>query len=698
MATGVRQKYNIALNSKGYILKSAPSFPLYDKRNIPSQVDRLAISDVQYSDFSGAGLFYIAQTDWSAGFKDEKSWKDDAQFFYSTNVDVYSERGAMKLEVATEQVGSDLDAGAEIICGALAEVNSVVNFYIGTDDATGDSKPRIYKLSGGVLSSVITFAGTGPSSVSQLLGHKNYLWAFDTLGSGSTEMVQKFDGTSWTDHSAAVATASTFSPTASRCAAELGGILYIGVDSAVGNDVGIVSTVDNGANFLLEMYMETNSLIISMAAYAGKIYYLLAQTGLMELRVFDPATNVDTTVQTFYNTNNESAGVGNKYLRVFRGKLIITIPDNSVYSYDESELILIFDRSSFRRTINSEAQVYLRQGAIEVNNKLYWYNLIYDGEAWFNHKKNFTDTVTSNRRLHPIGYDASNVIYYLDTQNPSKLYGDSSAGVYKSTTDVNYLVMSEMDAISSIDKLLDNITIIFDALTTGTSIGVDYSIDDRTTWVPIGSVTAAGDANATKRTFFPPSTVKYNKIWLRIRLNTSTTTNTPVLRDVILAYKPFPDYKVRWTMTLDASNQVGLLNGQNDQRSGVEITNELWNLMNLKQKVVLEDIDYFECRLDVALTAGATSANIRTSLPIPRAGRLRATTSGYVEEMYYTSASNDKIWGMTRGARGTKARAYATNVILKNDYDVYVDSADTRIDVTDENKTENRVQVVLVEA
>ena len=86
MSTGVKDKYNIAINSKGYMLRGAPGQVAYAKSVVPSQIDRLAVSDLAYSDFAGQGLFYLAQTDWNAGIKSERMWRDDAKFYYSTNM------------------------------------------------------------------------------------------------------------------------------------------------------------------------------------------------------------------------------------------------------------------------------------------------------------------------------------------------------------------------------------------------------------------------------------------------------------------------------------------------------------------------------------------------------------------------------------------------------------------------------------
>jgi hypothetical protein len=68
------------------------------------------------------------------------------------------------------------------------------------------------------------------------------------------------------------------------------------------------------------------------------------------------------------------------------------------------------------------------------------------------------------------------------------------------------------------------------------------------------------------------------------------------------------------------------------------------------------------------------------------------------EEMIYTSAQSKKILGITRAARGTKARAYLSGQVLKNDYDVYIEDISTQINFTDEKKTETIAQVLLIEA
>jgi len=253
-----------------------------------------------------------------------------------------------------------------------------------------------------------------------------------------------------------------------------------------------------------------------------------------------------------------------------------------------------------------------------------------------------------------------------------------------------------MSEISSIDKLLHSITIIFDKMATGQSIKLEYSIDGRATWVTVGTRTYSATDSATVKEWRIPGSVIFNKIWWRISLDGSAT--TPKVRDFIMAYKPMPDYKNRWNMRLNFSDNFRLLNGQNEQRTGSDLLGELWNQKVAKQKVLFEDIDYVECSLISGMTATATSALVNNTSRLPRQGRIRAVSGSVAEEMTYTSATPNKILGIGRGKRGTAARAYLTAQVLKNDYDVYIEDIKSEIGFIDEKKTESVAQVMLIES
>lgn len=90
-----KAKFHIALDGVGLLLQGAPGSPGYKMTNAPVYGTRFASGDRDYNDLSQ--WWYLTQTDWSGGFKDSKSWEDDAKFYYSENVDVFSKKGAIRL-------------------------------------------------------------------------------------------------------------------------------------------------------------------------------------------------------------------------------------------------------------------------------------------------------------------------------------------------------------------------------------------------------------------------------------------------------------------------------------------------------------------------------------------------------------------------------------------------------------------------
>jgi len=691
MPTGVKDKYNIAINSKGYMLRGAPGKIAYAKSVVPSQIDRLAVSDLAYSDFAGQGLFYLAQTDWSAGVKAEKTWRDDAKFYWSTNIDAYSQQGALKVEL---ELSSYNDFAENIVCGENGVVNDVTTEYVGCED-DGSGYVKIY---GWLASSWTEIAGTdfgtNQNLCSQLLAHKNTLWA-GTVGVGNTDVVASWDGTNWTDHSAAILTASTATAiNAARCVCEYATKLWVLCDDYVGNKVFIMSTVDNGTTWVEELYFADNpSTPVAICGFNNKIYYLLSRSSVLELRVYDPTASTDISVAIFNGASAPSYGAHNM-LRLFQNKLVITIPNTKIYELDSSgNLTEIWNRDSFKYSESAPlAEGYVYYGAVQYDDKLYWGNLIWDGEAWFNHKRPSGDS--ASYRLIPLHINAAGDIRYRSDEDFSILW--KNAATYKTTIANNYLYSNEMAPVGAIDKLLDSVTIMFEKMTTGQSIKVEYSIDERSTWVTVGTRTYSATDSATVKTWQIPGSIIFNKIWFRISLDGSAT--SPALTDLVMAYKPMPDYKNRWDLRLNFTDSVKLLNKQDEQRTGQELNSELWNEKVTKQRVVFEDVDYVNCNLVSGMAAGDTSALVDSTKRFPRQGRIRAVSGSIAEEMTYTSAVTNKLLGISRGKRGTAARAYSADQQLDSGYDAYIENITSYVSFTDENKTEDSAQVLLIEA
>lgn len=675
------------------MLRGAPNTPAYRRDEVPTAVSRLALSDLQYSDFSGGGTFFTAQTDWSAGFKNERTWKDDAKFYYSTNIDAYSEPGAFKLMKTLMQ---DTDFSQALYGGIAGQVNSGVESYVyGYEDGSG--YPKVYRNVAGTWTDIATTTfGTNGLYISQALPHKNKLFACCVGTSGN--IVKSHNGSAWTDHTAGInGVATGGGATGADCETEFGGSLYIAVNSGANNRVSIVSTADAGTTWAEEITFASSGAILDMIGYAGLLYYIL-YTGVTELHAFDPSTNADTTVSSFYNASFlwQTFGTGNRLLKVLGGKLIITIPPSKIYEYDGNTLTTIFTVDAAKNASGSEAGVNLSYGCVEYDTRLRWGNLIYDGEAWFNSQKDYSDSTTAY--YIPLFVDTTNLLYGLSTTDQTYLYKEHTSN-YKPTLAKNILVFSEMSPVVSIDKLLYVITLAFDALNSGEQIAAEYSTNFGSSWTALDTMTSTSESSNVKRDFFIPNSVLYNKLLVRVKLKPSTSgSTTPVIRDVIVGYKPIPNYKNRWQLRLEMSNGVKLLNDRSDENTGSDLLGGMWNEKATKQTVLFEDVDYVQCSLMTAMSATQTSASVDSTIGFPRRGRIRAVSAGVAEEMIYTSAESKKLLGMSRAQRGTRARAYLSGQVLKNDYTAYIERMESTLNFTDERKTESIATVTLLEA
>ena len=704
----VRDKYNIAINDVGYMLRGAPGKVGYSRSIVPSQVNRMAISDLAYSDFAGQGLFYLAQTDWNAGIKTERVWRDDAKFYYSTNINAFSEQGKIKLGLDTTlQVALSAD-NIPINCGTTCKISGAYKKYIGTDDDPVSDKAIVYRVNddGTWIDISSTVFGTTNNLVSQLLGHKDNLWVI-TWGGVATYVISYYDGSAWTDISATAQTATSANMKHMHAMCEDGNTIYLAGSDGTALKTYIMSSADEGVTITKEVTFDNDDItILDMIIYDGDLYYLSYLNKTIELRSYtvSETSPVDLNVATFYNCTYANVtgygGNGGRMLFNDGSKLIITIPPKFIYSYDLTTLAKIFERDATKHAIGSEASVEIRYGGTQNDNKIYWGNLVYDGEEFFNYTKNISDSTSDV--LYPLFSDNNNDIFWHSDWDPTTTWTriwqeDYDGGLYKSGTDKNFLVFSEMAPITAIDKLFDSITVMYDVSDTNESIKIKYSIDNMSTWTTIGTISNSADGSTTKKTFKIPGSIIFNKIWFKVYLN-GDGTSTPELLDLIMVYRPMPDYKNRWDMRLNFSDAVNLLNSQQEQRTGQELNAELWNEKVTKQTVVFKDIDYIQCDLVSAMSLTATSALVDSTKRFPRRGRIRAVSGSVAEEMTYTSARTNKLLGISRAKRGTTAKAYAAGQQLDSGYDVYVEDIRSEVNFTDENKTEHIAQVLLIES
>lgn len=670
------------------MLRGAPNAPAYTRSVVPSQVNRLAISDLAYSDFAGQGIFYLAQTDWSGGIKTESIWRDDAKYYYSSNIDAFSRPGEISV---TKSLTLNNSFGGIVTCGVSAKVAGSNNQYVGTVKIS--SHLRVYKYDGASWSDVAgTTFGANNANAAAIFGHKDRIFV-SNVGTSNDLVVNDYNGSSWTNHSPAINIAMGWDATNSRAACESAGKIYVGLDATT--QCGIVSSDNLGVTWTKEVDLGYGAKIIAMATFFDKIYYLVySLTGdYAELRVFNPVDSTDASV-IFFAGSFQSYGVNGKILRVFNGKLVISI-HNKIYEFDGNDFSKIFENDSKKVAIGLEASANLDFGCVEKGERLYWGNLVYDGSSFFNFKKVYDDGTGGT--LLPIFCDASDRLWYYSDLSASDVYIDAST--YKETTAKNFIVISEMSPVVSIDKLLHSATLIFEKLVANDEIKIEYSIDNRSSWTTAANLTYASEGGSIiKREIIIPGSVIFNKIWWRISMANTGGSTTPTILDFIMAYRPIPNYKNRWQMRLNMSDGIKLLNKQNDDREGDDMNSQLWNEKLAKRHVKFQDIDYVECTLRTSMTKTQTSALISAVKKLPMQGRIRAVSGSVAEEMYYTSAKSDRILGINRGVRGTTARAYLSGQVLDNGYDAFVDDITTNLSFTDEKKTESIAQVLLIES
>lgn len=686
-----RSQYHVALSDIGLVLQGSPEQPGYAMGQASTFNSRYAQGDRGYDDFSK--WWYWSQTDWFQGIKDSTSWEDDGKFFGSRNIDVWSEIGTIKLANSTSQ-DEDFPNGEEIICGGIFEVDGSVKQYTGNSDNATSGYPKVYQASVGVGQTWTDIAGTAIGTnqtvVSQLSARLGLLWV-STTGSGTTYVLMSWDGTSWVDHSANMNTGSgiSFSQESSRCHVTVEGTFYAFVDG--GDAYALVKTSTaapsvSGDWTLAFEKTNTNSLPVACAEYGGSIYYILRVTSsLAELRKYDIVNAVESLVASFKGVTPGTFGVGDKYFHNLNGKLIITLPPNEIWEMNGSTLTRLYDKDVFKDSLGF-LETNLSEGGVLADNKIWWGNLMYNGENFFN--SFLANTDTDSHRVEPIYSDTSDRIFFTTSNDETDLYvylnGQST---YKSTADANYIIFNQFDNVSGIDKLMYSVTLIFKKFASAQTIVVEYLTDElasSSTWTVLGTASYSIDgASATEKTLYFPVNTTCKKIWYRIKLD-GDGTNTPALQDVITAYLPRPYVDRQWTLNFDCGNALQLLNTSMENRTGREIKGKIEQAWLTNQIVDFQDLDYGSTAINDGsnMSSSATSVTVDDTSEFPETGRLKIED----EVIYYTGKTPVSFTGLSRGQKGTKAVEHANNVTVHNGYKVIIQSFNVNMPILNNGK------------
>lgn len=681
MATiSTKGKYNIALGGNGFMLNSSnvTGVPAYRVDQSPAYGNRFAQGDRSYNDLSR--WWYFAQTDWSGGITDFPSWEDSANFYYSTNLDVQSQPGSVLLEQQTESAQiSNSTALKRIIYAKHLVVSAAAErlAFIDTDDirwATDNS--LIYSNS--EVGEAVNFELFGDQI---WIGHHSTSSTSSLFYTNSTTGAAATDITSFAD-SVVTSSVRKWGPMrvysnyiyCSVISTNVFAIIKSNVEAPAANS-------DFSALVQLESVRSTSE-IAGFEIIGSSFLVLLEDANIWTLYEVNISTGAYTVL---YQTEGESLSkddvAGGRFLSKLKDKVVITIPNNQddggrIFTYDGSTLTKVFSMSEQDKKYQlgtNESQVNLQYGGVVFDDKVYWGNLVYDGTYFYNFlKNNDDDTTDGSDYFIPIGVDISeNQLLLVDTSNSGDYY---NAYKYDLTTpsayrDSGYLVFTNFDVISGIDKLAYSVTLNFQRLGTGGSIEVQYTtgeLTSSTSWTSLGTAsnTIDGGTVTTKKFLFGDA-VTFKKIWFKVILsNASDNTVTPVLTDFIMEYLPVPNQTKTWSLNLNCGNEIFTLDGRPQDKTGRELRQTLESLWYKKELIEYQDIDYAETQLNGSITSSATTITVDDTTDLPEQGRITIEN----EEILYTGKTQTTITGCTRGARGSTAAAHNDNVAVRTGY------------------------------
>jgi hypothetical protein len=643
------------------MLRGAPTAPRYLKERAPSLVNQLGIGDLNYNSLNGSGWSFWTQTDWSGGFQRLK-FKDDASFKDGQGVDVTTKYGEASLQYGWSSAARISGSYSFQLGHGVHESELLMGVA-----KTGNAK--ILKLtSANVVSTLSAYVGI--DGVRTMDRFKNDTIIGLSRPSGTVKTMVKYNGSAISGFRSANEIV--------RSVKGIGIRLYSGERvKSLSGDVLYYST--DLTTFTSAYQAGKNRNITHVEDIAGSPFFLVREGAKVDMFRWDEFAERAYPIYTWSDLSNYGV---EKYLSF----MVITGTSSGkrvAYAFNGARLWQIFD-DQLRDTS------YNFQRPFEFEGNLHVKGAQWDGSYWFpglygklDASRVYSPFVSFNSK--PYGSVTSGTHIIVGYQNTSK-YAISG-----------HIISSEFGSnIAGVDKLLNSVDINTDALTTGQTVEILRSIDGGSTFSTIGKASYAQDGAVKKKTLYFPSGF-VTKLWNYKAQLVGPGTSTPILRDVTFQYRPVPDLRRRWSLAIDAGDNIKLLNQQDEQRDGKALMQSLWLEMDAKRSVIYEDVDAFETSLVSAMSSGATSARVANTRLMPPQGRIRVTKNNQVEEMTYTSADGGTIKGIARGLKNTLSQAYTSADKVDNYYNVIVTDFKEQVNDTNQNTTESIAQVVLLE-
>lgn len=659
MATGVRSRYHIGIDSIGFMLRGAPSSPRYVRERAPTLVNQLGVGDLNYNQLNGSGWSYWTQTDWSGGFQQLK-FKDNGSFKDGQAVDVIKKYGEAVLQpgwTSAAQISGSHSYGAHGVHN--------LDLLFGTVKA---GAAKIFKLTSANAISTLS-AYTGISAVNSMSRFKDNTLIGLTRTSGSLKTLAKYNGSAVSAFRSAnpivraVKGLGIRAYTGERVASLSGDVLYYSTDLST-----FTSAYQAGKNRNISKIDDVN----------GSPYFFITEGKRVELYRWDEFAERAYIIYTWENLTNFG-------IRKYLSMMVITGTSNSksvAFAFNGARLWSIFEDQILDTS-------YDFSKPFEFEGNLQTKGATWDGAFWFPgiYGKLSGTVITPFENFTNRAYGFNNI--------STKMFLG-----YRDTTKFNisgFVESSEFGSnIGGVDKLVNSVDINSKALAANQTIEIYRSVDSGASFSSIGKASFSQDGAVTKKTLYFPSGF-VTKLWEYKAQIVGPGTTSPTLLDVTFQYRPVPDLKKRWSLSLDAGDNIKLLNQLPEQRDGKGLVQQLWLQMEAKRTVILEDVDAFEITLVSAMTATDTTARVNNTRLMPPKGRVRVRKNNAVEEMTYTSADGGTLKGLSRGQKNTLARAYVANDLFDNNYNVIVTDMKEQINDTDQNKTESIANVVLLE-
>jgi hypothetical protein len=175
-----------------------------------------------------------------------------------------------------------------------------------------------------------------------------------------------------------------------------------------------------------------------------------------------------------------------------------------------------------------------------------------------------------------------------------RTYDISVAGGAPGAQNGGWFTTSTYDAgTPGVLKLWRKIVVDYYLPTSATSITVEYSTDNGTSWTLLNTISQANGANlATReRKDLFLNSVQAVSLKLRFTLRSTTTSKTPTFFGFVVSYLPIPEPNWMWSFTIVMSEKQVLVDGTEEGNDTEEEMSFLRNLFRTKQMVHFTDID-----------------------------------------------------------------------------------------------------------